>query len=176
MPLVLAVEPDSSQAEALTPIVEQRVGAELVLVGSKDAAVQALSVRVPDLVLVSALLSPRDEAELTNYLRTLAHAVHLETLTIPMLAPDAGAVAQKRRLPFGLGRLLSRPGSPEATGCDPEVFADEIRTYLNRRQGTTPRARRNAHGREPRASGSAGRAARARIATGRYVSDRGCAP
>lgn len=176
MPLVLAVEPDSSQAEALTPIVEQRVGAELVLVGSKDAAVQALSVRVPDLVLVSALLSPRDEAELTNYLRTLAHAVHLETLTIPMLAPDAGAVAQKRRLPFGLGRLLSRPGSPEATGCDPEVFADEIRTYLNRAK--EPRrehvATRTGESRAP--ADSAGRAARARIATGRYVSDRGCAP
>ena len=35
MPLVLALEPDLRQAEALTPIVEQRVGAELVLVSSE---------------------------------------------------------------------------------------------------------------------------------------------
>ena len=28
--------------------------------------------------------------------------------------------------------LMTRAGSSETTGCDPEVFADEIRTYLRR--------------------------------------------
>ena len=47
---------------------------------------RALALRVPDLILVSALLSPRDEAEFTSYLQTLPDTAHLQTLSIPMLA------------------------------------------------------------------------------------------
>ena len=57
MPLVLALEPDLRQAEALAPILE-RAGAELVLARSREDAVRALALRVPDLILVSALVSP----------------------------------------------------------------------------------------------------------------------
>ena len=77
MPLVLALEPDPRQAQALKQILEQRVGAELVLADSKDSAIAALAQRIPDLILVTALLSPRDEAELTDHLRTLEGAAHI---------------------------------------------------------------------------------------------------
>ena len=89
MPLVLALEPDLRQAEALRPILE-RVGADLVLARSREDAVRALALRVPDLILVSALLSPRDEAEFTGYLRTVEDKAHLQTLSIPFLALASG--------------------------------------------------------------------------------------
>ena len=62
-----------------------RADTDVVVVGSKDAAVTALDQRVPDLVLVGALLSSRDEDALVAHLRTLPDAGHLQTLTIPQL-------------------------------------------------------------------------------------------
>ncbi|HZA36626.1 MAG TPA: hypothetical protein VE505_16935, partial [Vicinamibacterales bacterium] len=105
MPLVLALEPDLRQAEALAPIL-QRIGAELVLARSRDDAVRALALRVPDLILVSALLSPPDEAEFTSYLQTLPDTAHLQTLSLPLLAQASTLQPAKRRR-FGLGRLMS---------------------------------------------------------------------
>ena len=101
MPLVLALEPDLRQAEALAPIL-QRIGAELVLARSRDDAVRALALRVPDLILVSALLSPPDEAEFTSYLQTLPDTAHLQTLSLPLLAQASPLQPAKRRR-FGLG-------------------------------------------------------------------------
>ena len=130
MPLVLALEPDLRQAEALAPI-SKRVGAELVLVSSRDAAVRALALRVPDLILVSALLSPRDEAEFTSYLQTLPDAAHLQTLSIPMLAVTPAAQPAKRRR-SGSDACCRKEAARPRRGCAPEVFADEIRAYLER--------------------------------------------
>ena len=58
---------------------------------------------MPDLILVSALLSPRDEAEFTSYLRTLPDAAHLQTLTIPMLRRAGPRVAAAKRRRSGSG-------------------------------------------------------------------------
>jgi hypothetical protein len=129
VPVVLALEPDLRQAEALVPILE-RVGAELILARSRDDAVRALALRVPDLILVSALLSPRDEAEFTSYLQTLPDTAHLQTLSIPILAHPTPEPARRRR--FGIGRLISREAHAASSGCAPDVFGDEIRAYLER--------------------------------------------
>ena len=86
MSLVLAIEPDHRQATILKRIVREHVRADLVLVDSRDAAVAAISTRIPDVILVTALLSPRDEEELVGFLRGLDGADHLQTYTIPQLA------------------------------------------------------------------------------------------
>lgn len=70
MPHVLAVEPNSEQASALQTILRDHAGTEVLVVNSKEAALSALKEGVPDLVLVSALLSPRDEADLFDRLKT----------------------------------------------------------------------------------------------------------
>jgi hypothetical protein len=129
--LVLALEPDPRQAAALKPLVEQRVGAELLLADSKDAAIAALADRVPDLILVTALLSPRDEAELSDHLRTLDNTAHLQTLTIPLLASSAPQARRKRGFLSALRQVT--PAAP-ASGCEPQLFADQIRSYLDRAQ------------------------------------------
>src|SRR5471030_1221058 len=86
MPIVLAIEPDRRQAAHLTVIVRHQVGAELVLADTTEGALDAIGNRVPDLVLVPALLSPQDDAALAAALRVIAAAAHVRTLTIPVLA------------------------------------------------------------------------------------------
>src|SRR6266545_5070129 len=127
MPIILAVEPDHKQAARLAAIVRHQVGAELVLGDTTERALDALGPRVPDMVLVPALLSPQDDASLAAALRVIAAAAHVRTLTIPVLASGRQETAT--------GGLLSRwrrnrAESPEPDGCDPAVFAEQITAYL----------------------------------------------
>jgi hypothetical protein len=129
MPLILAIEPDKRQAAHITSMARHRLHAELVLAVSAERALAALGDRIPDLILTPALLSPQDDAALTERLRQLdERAAHVQTLTIPLLAapgrssPARGMLAALRR---------ERPGS-SADGCDPAVFAEQITAYLAR--------------------------------------------
>ena len=130
MALVLAIEPDLRQAEILKRIVRERVKADVVIVDSRDAAMEAMRSKIPDVMLVSALLSPRDEDELVAHLRTLDNAEHLQTHTIPQLASAGG----KGHSGAGGGLLKAfrrkKNAEPAVAGCDPEHFADEIRVFL----------------------------------------------
>jgi CheY-like chemotaxis protein len=124
MSLVLAIERDAAQAEILRDVLRGRVGAELVVVTSRTAAIAAIKKQVPDLILVTALLSPRDEEALVAHLRSMENATHLQTLTIPQFQkPEA---ASKK------SGFFSRKKTTAASGCDPAVFADEVSTYLAR--------------------------------------------
>jgi len=131
MSLILAVEPDKRQAKQLSSVVRQHVRAEFVVAESGAAALAALGNRVPDLILTPPLLPPKDEAVLTGWLRDLGDAAaHVQTLAIPILAePSARKGEQGSSSIFG--RL--RDQAPDAgPGCDPDVFADQIRVYLDR--------------------------------------------
>ncbi len=131
-PLVLAIEPDLRQAAIVKRIVREKVMADVAVVDSRDAALEAMRTSVPDVLLVSTLLSPRDEDELIAHLRTLEHAEHLQTHTIPQLASSIGPGADKPARGL-LSSLWRRKGAEAApAGCDPDLFADEIRTYLQR--------------------------------------------
>ena len=127
MPIVLAIEPDRRQAAHLAAIVRHQVGAELLIADTTEGALDAIGNRVPDLVLVPALLSPQDDAALAAALRVIAAAAHVRTLTIPALAsgikraPAGGMLAKWRK---------GRAASPEPDGCDPAVFGEQISTYL----------------------------------------------
>ena len=127
MAIVLAIEPDRRQAAQLTAIVRQLVDAELVIADTTEGALDAIGNRVPDLVLVPALLSPQDDAALAAALRVIAAAAHVRTLTIPVLAngvkraPAGGMLAKWRK---------HRAASPEPDGCDPSVFGEQIAAYL----------------------------------------------
>jgi hypothetical protein len=122
VPLVLAIEPDLRQAAIVKRVVRERVDADVTVVDSRDAAVEAIRARMPDVLLLSALLSPRDEDELIS---------HLQTHTIPQLASAlrAGEDEGGKGL-FGRFRKKKDKEVVISGGCDPEVFAEEIRTYL----------------------------------------------
>src|SRR6187455_3359700 len=131
MALVLAIEPDIRQGGILKRIVREMVQAELILVESRDAAIAAIDQQIPDVILLTALMSPRDEDELITHLRRLGASEHLQTHTLPLLSTArASEPAAKGGL---LGKFRKRKEAAEPRGgCDPEVFADEVRTFLAR--------------------------------------------
>ena len=128
MSLILAIEPNKNQAHQLSALVRAHLKAELVTAPTAAAALAALGDRIPDVVLTPALFGLRDEAALTERLRQLGtDGSHVQTLAIPILAaPSKGGGSN--------GGLLNRKkekGDAEV-GCDPAVFAEQIRIYLQR--------------------------------------------
>jgi hypothetical protein len=131
-PLVLAIEPDLRQAAIVKRIIREKVLADVTVVDSRDAALEAMRTMVPDVLLLSTLLSPRDEDELIAHLRTLQHAEHLQTHTIPQLASSIGPEDVKPSKGLLSAFRRKKGTAPPPSGCDPDLFADEIRTYLQR--------------------------------------------
>ena len=125
MPLILAIEPDKRQASRIGAIGRSIGGAELLIADSVDRAIAVLGGRVPDLLLTSLLLSPKEEARLREL---NGDGVSIQTLVIPVLASPS------RRATAAVG-LLTRLRAPkgdhgQAEGCDPAVFAAQISEYL----------------------------------------------
>ncbi|HTL01880.1 MAG TPA: hypothetical protein VL243_06625, partial [Vicinamibacterales bacterium] len=121
MGVVLVLEPDGAQAELLLKVLRKRVRAEAILVTSTASAIEVIGHSTPDLILLTALLAPRDEDRLMEHLRSLEDASHLQTLTIPQLAlpGDDGGVLRN-----SVGRFRKKKASaPARAGCDPDVFA-----------------------------------------------------
>jgi hypothetical protein len=111
--------------------VREKVLADVIVVDSRDAALEVIRTTIPDVLLLSALLSPRDEDELIGHLRTL-DAQHLQTHTIPQLASSL-TPGEGRSGGGLLSAFRRKKKEPEvAPGCDPDLFAEEIRTYLKR--------------------------------------------
>ena len=132
MPLIFAVDSDKRQSAQLASLLRSHVDADLVQSATVLDGIDVLQGRIPDLVLTSSLLSPRDESALANHMRELgARAAHVHTLTIPVLA--AARKASKKRPTGVLGALRREKGADvEAAGCEPEVFAKEVEIYLGR--------------------------------------------
>ena len=132
MPLILAIEPDRRQANQLNTMVRGQLHAELVLADTAEHALAKLGDRVPDLILTSALLSPKDEAALGERLRTLDNAAaHVQTLTIPVLAsPQPRSGGGRGMFSVLLGDRGQSDAAPD--GCDPAVFAEQCAEYLTR--------------------------------------------
>src|SRR5215510_4398617 len=126
MPLILAVEPDRRQAAHLTQIVRQRVGAELILAETTELALAQIGNRVPDLILVPALLSPTDDSALAAALRVIATAAHVQMLTTPLFASTVAAP----RARGVLAAFRRSKAKPSTDGCDPAEFAQQISSYL----------------------------------------------
>src|SRR6185295_4140641 len=125
MSLILAIEPNKNQAQQLNALVRAHLKAELVTAPTAAAALSALGDRIPDVVLTPALFGLRDEAALTERLRQLgSDASHVQTLAIPILAASTAKGSN--------GTLLNRKGSKGdgEVGCDPSVFAEQIKIYL----------------------------------------------
>ena len=125
MSAVLVVQPDETQADVLQRIFEKRVGAELVIVHSTMEAVDEIAARIPDLILLSALLSPRDEDALIAHLRSLDGASHLQTITIPQFRTGPAKAPAKKG-----GLFSKKTKAPAPAGADPMAFAEEVVAHL----------------------------------------------
>jgi hypothetical protein len=131
MSVLLAIEPDRRQAAKLTALARGPLQVEVVIGETTESAFEALGARVPDLVLTSLLLSRKDESALADRLRELdAAGRHVQTLVIPVLGGSAEAEGKRSKGFFG--RLLRSNAKATTDGCDPAVFGDQIREYLER--------------------------------------------
>ena len=102
-------------------LVEERVGAEVVVAPSAAAAIRRMAFLEPDVILTSALLSPQDEAQLLAHLRQRETGPVMPVLTVPpvndleIVATARGARifpfirhAASLRLPYDPGALGER--------------------------------------------------------------------
>ena len=119
MSLVLAVEPDAKQADALRRILGRHNDFELIVVTSAYAATAMMRKRVPDLLLLGASLGSKAQ-EIVDISSLVSDAP--QTLKIPPLAPAASPPR--------------RAGSPAraagTAGTDPEMFAAQVAMGLAR--------------------------------------------
>src|SRR6185295_14715155 len=134
MTLILVVEPDSDRAAQVAALVRMHLRkARTITVDSAERARAALVYSVPDVILMSTLLSANDEARITASLRHLGDAAaHVQVLTVPVLAGVTDSVEPPRR---GLlaGLLPTRNTAPAAAateGCDGTVFAEQVAEYV----------------------------------------------
>jgi CheY-like chemotaxis protein len=116
---VLAIESHAERAEALRELVSERVREPLTVVDSVEAALASINQRVPEVILISPLMRPQDEAELIARLRALPKASFVQTLIAPQLAPLATGVRNRR-------------DAPRSWASDDRcAFAVELQTYVN---------------------------------------------
>lgn len=126
-PLVVAVERDPTQIEHLTAV-SARVTAELRVTDSVDAALRQVETVLPDVILMPALLSSREELAIGSRLRDLgAAAAHVQLLTIPRFSPKPRTPAS-RMLSFR--RAKAAPAVSQGPAVD--MFAEQLMVYLER--------------------------------------------
>src|SRR5688572_25643095 len=101
MSLVLAVEPDAKQADALRRLFGQQADTELIVVSSSYAATAIMKRRVPDLVLLGASLGQPKSKEVADIFCLVSSASTPQTLPIPRF-----------------------------TAADPEAFVAQVATCL----------------------------------------------
>ena len=89
MGLVIAVEPDRTQADILRRAIAKHPGIKLVLVTSAYAANVSMNRQVPDVVLLGDSLKFKQQQEVTAHFRSLAGIPNAPTISIP--APLANA-------------------------------------------------------------------------------------
>ena len=96
MSLVLAVEPNASQAAPLTSLVRAKLGAQLLLVDSSKAAIVAMGQQIPDVVLLGLDLTQEQRTEIVTQLRSVTEgSTQIRTLDIPDLPAGEETLARK---------------------------------------------------------------------------------
>lgn len=129
MSVILVVEPDSRHAAQVAAMARRHLTSELVIADSADRAVAAMADRVPDVLLMSSLLSRQDEATLAAWLRDLGPAAaHVQELTIPILTAASRPVAKRRGMLSGLRK--DRDDSAATEGCGLDEFARQVSAYV----------------------------------------------
>jgi hypothetical protein len=107
MARIIAIESDSRRRNNLRSLVNEHVRAELFIADSVGEAIAQMNRRMPDVVLVPALLSPGDAASLSEHVKQLKGAPYVQLLTIPAFDMLGEPETQPRR---GLG-LFRRQGT-----------------------------------------------------------------
>src|SRR6186713_1262331 len=103
MSVVLAIEPDSSQADSLRQLVREQLEAELVVVTSAYAAIVAMNRQVPDILLFGRSVAQRHQQTVLKHLRSLTEGEVPQVLTIPSLTGADQSTQKQKSSRFGFG-------------------------------------------------------------------------
>ena len=129
MALILVVEPDRTRAAQVASLMRNHLRAQTIVVDCALRARGALVYSIPDVILLSTLISTQDEAGITSELRGLGDAAaHVQLVTIPMLADAPAPPASRRGL---LASFLTAKPSIETAGCEADLFAQQVSDYLD---------------------------------------------
>jgi hypothetical protein len=125
---ILALEPDFERGERLKQLICERGDAEVVVVHSARAAIAAMSSRMPDVILASVLLPPRDDAQLRAHLEQLDTASDLPVLMLPLVSDPDEFASASRRSRFSLfgHRFFARRATPLGLACDRSAIGAQI--------------------------------------------------
>lgn len=86
MNLVLALEPDASQAAPLTSLVRRKLGANLTIVPTMQAAIVAMNQRLPDVLLFGRNVPQAERDQASAHLTSLSGGAGVRTLQIANLS------------------------------------------------------------------------------------------
>src|SRR4029453_12968818 len=93
MNLVLALEPDASQAAPLTSVVRRKLGANLTIVPTMQAAIVAMNQRLPDVLMFGRSVPQGEREQAAAHLGSLSGGAIVRTLQIAKLS-EPGAQDQ----------------------------------------------------------------------------------
>ena len=132
MALILVIESDRRQTSKLTILARSQLRADLLIVDNVTQALAKLDECDPDLILLSAAISGRDQLALGDRLLEIEEqGVRIQTINIPTF----GLAGQRARVPqkSAPGRAPVSRGRPsQADSMDPVVFGVQISTLLER--------------------------------------------
>jgi hypothetical protein len=140
---VLVIEPDAAQGGALRHIFEAHVRSDFQIVQSVNEALASLGQHIPDLILTSTFITPRDEAVLTSQLKAVPGAAHVQIITTPYFI-ESDEPEPRRILTFlKRRRSLVRPSDAETVGRQIESYLEHARAsralQSGRESRVTPR-------------------------------------
>jgi DNA-binding response OmpR family regulator len=133
---ILALENDRVRGSRLTDLLRKHLDVDVVVAQTGDEAIEAMSTP-PDVVLVSALLSPKDEAQLVAHLNETNRGADLPLLTMPPIVEQAAEDTRAWRVSF-FGR---QPKAPRPL-FDPDAIVSRVREALEQAQSVRLAARR----------------------------------
>jgi DNA-binding response OmpR family regulator len=129
---ILAIEPDATCREHLLSLLSEQVVADVVVAADEAKAAAAMRADLPDLILVSAILPLRAEAQIVAQLKEVDPDGMVPVLTIPPVTSRDDKSAAGRSLLERLGRKRrgrTLPFDPRAlTGRIGETLTDVRQT------------------------------------------------
>jgi CheY-like chemotaxis protein len=135
MPLIVALQRDPAQSAALRSALSGVVEAEIVVADSASSALAVVDSRMPDLILVDALIPPSETDDVLAYLGIVPDARHVQAISVPLIPPssDCEASTEASRRQWSLKRMLRSSRSDATALCwDPGGFAADVMEYLSR--------------------------------------------
>ena len=118
---ILVIEPDPERAGTVKDLVIECLDADVIVAESIEAAVGVLAERLPDLILASVLLSPREVSDLTWHLKQRSPR-HVPMLTIPLTLEVRTVPRSGLRAIFHRHHTAARPYA--------DAFAARIRSAV----------------------------------------------